>query len=114
MIPAVVLIGLDVYQIAVNVPELRQSQDLVTHTIEVITETQVLETAIRDTERDQRGFLITGGCSLSGSLQIGGGAGSRHPFKAKAAHRRQSRTATPLADFRTADKCQASSLSDWS
>ena len=60
MIPAVVLIGLDVYQIAENVPELRQSQDLVAHTIEVITETQALETAIRDTERGQRGFLITG------------------------------------------------------
>ena len=90
MIPAVVLIGLDVYQIAENVPELRQSQDLVAHTIEVITETQALETAIRDTEREPARLPDHRGCSLSGSLQIGGGAGSRHPFKAKAAHRRQS------------------------
>ena len=60
LIPSVALIGLEVYQIARNVPELRRSQDLVAHTIEVITATQALERAIQDAERGQRGFLITG------------------------------------------------------
>ena len=60
IIPAVVLVGLEVYQVVGTVPELKRSQDLVAHTIEVITQTQALETAIRDAERGQRGFLITG------------------------------------------------------
>jgi len=60
MIPAVVLVGLAVYQIVANVPELRRSQDLVAHTIEVITTAQALALAVQDAERGQQGFLITG------------------------------------------------------
>jgi PAS domain S-box-containing protein len=60
LVPALVLVGLQIYQLARNVPELRRSQDLVAHTIEVITATQALERAIQDAERGQRGFLITG------------------------------------------------------
>src|SRR5438552_5002055 len=60
VIPSLVLVGIEIYQIAGNVPELKRSQDRVAHTIEVITTTQALERAIRDAERGQRGFLITG------------------------------------------------------
>ena len=54
------LIGIEIYQVSRNVPELRQSQALVAHTIEVITTAQALERAVQDAERGQRGFLITG------------------------------------------------------
>jgi PAS domain S-box-containing protein len=60
LIPSVVLVGLEIYQIVRNVPELRRSQDWVAHTIEVINATQALERAVQDAERGQRGFLITG------------------------------------------------------
>jgi PAS domain S-box-containing protein len=60
LLPALALVGLEIYQVARNVPELRRSQDLVSHTIAVITTTQSLERAIQDAERGQRGFLITG------------------------------------------------------
>src|SRR5271166_6360357 len=60
VLPSLVLVGLEIYQITRNVPELRRSQNLVDHTIEVITVTHALERAIRDAERGQRGFLITG------------------------------------------------------
>jgi PAS domain S-box-containing protein len=60
LVPAVVLVGLEIYQIVRTVPELRRSQDLVARTIEVITTAQSLQLAIQDAERGQRGFLITG------------------------------------------------------
>jgi PAS domain S-box-containing protein len=60
LIPSLVLIGIEVYEIARNVPELKRSQDWVAHTIEVINTTQALERAVQDAERGQRGFLITG------------------------------------------------------
>src|SRR5260370_32292631 len=60
LIPSVVLVGLEVFQIGRNVPELERSQDRVAHTIEVTTATQALERAIQDAERGQRGFLVTG------------------------------------------------------
>ena len=60
LVPAVVLVGLQIYQILRTVPELRRSQDLVAHTIEVITTAQSLQLALQDAERGQRGFLITG------------------------------------------------------
>jgi CHASE3 domain sensor protein len=60
LIPSLVLIGIEVYEIARNVPELKRSQDWVAHTIEVINKTQALERAVQDAERGQRGFLITG------------------------------------------------------
>ncbi|MBV8133435.1 MAG: hypothetical protein JO282_13125, partial [Alphaproteobacteria bacterium] len=48
VIPSLVLVGLEIYQVARNVPELRRSQDLVAHTIEVITTAQALERALQD------------------------------------------------------------------
>jgi CHASE3 domain sensor protein len=60
LLPALALVGLEIYQVARNVPELRRNQDLVSHTIAVITTAQSLERAIQDAERGQRGFLITG------------------------------------------------------
>jgi PAS domain S-box-containing protein len=60
LIPSSLIAGLEVYQIARSVPELQQSQDLVNHTVDVITTIQVLEHAIQDAERGERGFLITG------------------------------------------------------
>ena len=60
LVPAVVLVGLEIYQIVRTVPELRRSQDLVARTIDVITTAQSLQLAIQDAERGQRGFLITG------------------------------------------------------
>lgn len=75
LLPALALVGLEIYQVAGNVPELRRSQRLVGHTIEVITTAQSLERAIRDAERGQRGFLITGSESYlepyrSGAQQV--------------------------------------------
>jgi len=60
LIPSSMLVGLEIYQIARNVPELRRSQELVAHTVEVTGTIQALERAIQDAERGQRGFLITG------------------------------------------------------
>jgi len=59
-LPALVFVGFEVYQLARNIPELRESQKLVAHTIDVITTAQTLERAIQDAERGQRGFIITG------------------------------------------------------
>jgi PAS domain S-box-containing protein len=60
LVPAVVLVGLEIYQIVRTVPELRRSQGLVARTIEVIATAQSLQLALQDAERGQRGFLITG------------------------------------------------------
>ena len=60
LLPAVLVIGLEIYQLARNVPRLSESQALVDHTIEAMTTAQALGTALRDAERGQRGFLITG------------------------------------------------------
>lgn len=60
VVPSLVLLGLAVYQVVTIVPELRQSQDPVAHSIAVITTAQALERSVRDAERGQRGFLITG------------------------------------------------------
>jgi PAS domain S-box-containing protein len=60
LLPSLALFGIEIYQISRIVPELRQSQELVGHTIDVITTAQSLERAIQDAVRGQRGFLITG------------------------------------------------------
>jgi PAS domain S-box-containing protein len=60
VVTAVVLVGLEIYQIVRTVPELRRSQGLVARTIEVIATAQSLQLALQDAERGQRGFLITG------------------------------------------------------
>ena len=60
LLPSLVLIGLEIYQLAATVPQLRASQALVDHSIEVMTTAHALELAMQDAERGQRGFLITG------------------------------------------------------
>jgi PAS domain S-box-containing protein len=60
VVPSFALLGLGIYNGTMIVPALRQSQDLVAHSIAVITTTQALERALQDAERGQRGFLITG------------------------------------------------------
>jgi PAS domain S-box-containing protein len=60
LVPSFIVVGLQAYQVTSNVPELRRNQDLVSQTIDEITTTEALERAIQDTERGQRGFLITG------------------------------------------------------
>jgi CHASE3 domain sensor protein len=60
IVPALVLIGIQIYQLARNVPELRRSQDLVAHSMEVRATANALERAAQDAERGQRGSLITG------------------------------------------------------
>jgi CHASE3 domain sensor protein len=59
-VPALIVVGIEVYQVEQNVPELGRSQLLVGHTIEVFANAHALERAIQDAERGQRGFLITG------------------------------------------------------
>jgi PAS domain S-box-containing protein len=60
LVPSFIVVGLQIYQMAKNVPELKQNQDFVAHMIDVISTTKALERAIQDAERGQRGFLITG------------------------------------------------------
>ncbi|MBV8122225.1 MAG: CHASE3 domain-containing protein [Alphaproteobacteria bacterium] len=58
--PALIVLGIELYQVARNVPELRRSQVLVAHTIEVFANAHALERAIGDAERHERRFVITG------------------------------------------------------
>jgi PAS domain S-box-containing protein len=60
LLPALILVGLEIYRAVSIIPALRQSQALVTHTFEVIAAAHSLEQAMLDAERGQRGFLITG------------------------------------------------------
>jgi PAS domain S-box-containing protein len=60
LVPALVLVAIEGYQVTRNVPELKRSQELVAHTNEVMRTTHALERAMQDAERGQRGFLITG------------------------------------------------------
>jgi PAS domain S-box-containing protein len=59
-VPILIVVGVELYQVTVNFPVLRRSQQLIARTIEVITTAQRLERALQDAERGQRGFLITG------------------------------------------------------
>jgi PAS domain S-box-containing protein len=59
-IPSVLLVVLDVYHALNVLPALSRSQQLVSHTFEVIDAARGLDQAIQDAERGQRGFLLTG------------------------------------------------------
>lgn len=71
VIPSLALVGIEFYQVARNFPELRRSQELVAHAIEVITTAQALDRAIRDVQRGQRTFLITGDAAYLDSYRRG-------------------------------------------
>ena len=60
LVPAVALVGLEIYRAVSVVPDLRQSQDLVVHTLSVIDTARSLEDLVQDAEGAQRGYLITG------------------------------------------------------
>ncbi len=60
LVPGLALIGLQTYQIRAHAPQVTQDRELVVHTFEVISTTQALATAVRDAERGQRRFLLSG------------------------------------------------------
>lgn len=58
--PVLGLIGLQGYQALDRSPGIARSQQLVSHSIEVILAAQSLRGALQDAERGQRGYLLTG------------------------------------------------------
>src|SRR5271170_4719507 len=60
LLPTLILVGLEIYKAVSVVPALRESQQLVAHSFEVIGAAHTLDQAMQDAERGQRGFLITG------------------------------------------------------
>jgi PAS domain S-box-containing protein len=58
--PGLALVALQTYQIRARAPELTQNRELVVHTFEVITTAQALAAAVRDAERGQRRYLLSG------------------------------------------------------
>jgi PAS domain S-box-containing protein len=58
--PGLVLLAVALYLAAAEAPELKQSRELVSRAFEVIVTAQSIEDALKDAERAQRGFLITG------------------------------------------------------
>ncbi len=60
VVPLVLLIGLETYQIVNRGPAVQHNRDLVIGTFRVISVVQSLDRALQDAERGQRGFLLTG------------------------------------------------------
>jgi PAS domain S-box-containing protein len=60
LVPSLALLGIETFQAAAVIPDIRQSQQQVVHILEVISTAQALDHAIQDAERGQRGYLITG------------------------------------------------------
>ena len=60
IIPCLALVAVEFYQATNIVPGLRRSQDLVAHTFAVIGAARAIDHGMRDAERGQRAFLITG------------------------------------------------------
>jgi PAS domain S-box-containing protein len=60
LVPALLFIGIVIYQLVGNLPALHQGQRLVTHTIDVITTAEALKREMQRAENNQRGYLITG------------------------------------------------------
>src|SRR5215472_10445210 len=58
-----VVIGLEAYEVFGRAPQLVQSREQVIHTFDVITTAQLLDRAVQDAERGQRGYLLTGGAA---------------------------------------------------
>ena len=59
-IPALAILAIEIHEVMRIVPEIRRSQTLVAHAMDVLTTAQTLERAMQDAERGQRGYLITG------------------------------------------------------
>jgi PAS domain S-box-containing protein len=60
LISCVMLVGLGLYQVLWNVPELRRNQEQVVDALEVISAARGLERAVQDAELSQRNTTITG------------------------------------------------------
>ena len=69
VVPGLALVGLQTYQLHISVPQLTQNRAWVVHTFEVITTAQALATAVRDAERSQRRYLLSGEDSYLGIYQ---------------------------------------------
>ncbi len=60
IVPGLVVIGLQIYQARARTPQITQNRELVVHTFEVIMTAQALSASVREAERGQRGYLLTG------------------------------------------------------
>ena len=60
VIPGLALVGLQAYQIRARAPQLTQDREQVVHAFEVITTAQSLASAVREAERGQRRYLLSG------------------------------------------------------
>jgi PAS domain S-box-containing protein len=60
LISCVMLVGLGLYQVLWNVPELRRNQEQVVDALEVVSAARGLERAVQDAELGQRNIAITG------------------------------------------------------
>ncbi len=60
VVPGLALVALQTYQVGARAPQLTQNRESVVHTFEMITTAQALATALRDAERGQRRFLLSG------------------------------------------------------
>jgi PAS domain S-box-containing protein len=59
-LPALIAVGLEGYNAMSVAPQLRQNQQLVAHTLEVIVAARAFDLAVGDAESAERGFIITG------------------------------------------------------
>jgi CHASE3 domain sensor protein len=60
LVPSLALVGVETFQFAAVIPDVKDSQKQVAHTLDLISTAQGLDHAIQDAERGQRGYLITG------------------------------------------------------
>ncbi len=60
VIPPLALLALQSYVVIGNAPELRRNRELVVQTFDFIATAQSLQRAVQDSERGQRGYLLTG------------------------------------------------------
>ena len=60
LLPALLLVAIEIYRAISIVPGIRESQDRVARSFHIITAAHSLDQAMQDAERGQRGFLITG------------------------------------------------------
>jgi PAS domain S-box-containing protein len=70
-LPSLLLLALELLQAARVIPEIRESQAQVVHTLEVIAAAEAVRDGIQDMERGQRGFLITGDVNYLEPYQSG-------------------------------------------
>ncbi len=71
LIPALLVIGIQAYLIIRSIPEISRFRALGRHNVETIAMVHALERAIRDAERGQRGFVITGDSAYLGPYITG-------------------------------------------